>query len=329
MEIRFQDPYLLLFLAVIPFFIYWKFFRLKKKKGLLYSNTDLFPSRFINRGLYWNYISPILKITAYTLLVIALARPQLGKTKRNIYKDGINIVICLDTSTSMLAQDFKPDRLQAAKKITEDFVGERVDDNIGLVVFAGEAFTQVPLTIDHEIYKNFLSKIETMMVEDGTAIGTALGTAVNRLKDVEGKSKIIILLTDGDNNRGSLAPETAADIAAEFGIKIYTIGVGTEGTAPFPVRTVLGGTRLQYIPVKINEELLQYIAQKTNGKYFRAKNNEALENIYKEINQLEKIKIQAQKYVEYFDLFVYIILAGLGFYLLEFILTYLIFPKLC
>jgi Ca-activated chloride channel family protein len=209
--------------------------------------------------------------------------------------EGIDIVLTQDISGSMLSRDFKPDRLEAAKNIATEFISGRPYDRIGLVVFSGESFTQCPLTTDHAVLINLLREIQSGMIEDGTAIGMGLATAVNRIKDSQAKSKVIILLTDGVNNRGEIAPETAAEIAKTFGIRVYTIGVGTQGMAPYPVQTPFG-IQYQDMPVEIDEGILQKIAQTTGGKYFRATDNDSLEKIYKEIDKLEKSKIDVRQF---------------------------------
>jgi Ca-activated chloride channel family protein len=228
-------------------------------------------------------------------LIIVLARPQKTDKFQDVSTEGIDIVLTQDISGSMLARDFKPDRLEAAKNIATEFISGRPYDRIGLVVFSGESFTQCPLTTDHAVLINLLREIQSGMIEDGTAIGMGLATAVNRIKDSQAKSKVIILLTDGVNNKGEIAPATAAGIAKTFGIRVYTIGVGTQGMAPYPVQTPYG-MQYQNMPVEIDEEILQQISQTTGGKYFRATDNDSLEKIYKEIDKLEKSKIDVKQF---------------------------------
>jgi Ca-activated chloride channel family protein len=237
-----------------------------------------------------------LRIIAITLLIIVLARPQKTDKYQDVTTEGIDIVLTQDISGSMLSRDFKPDRLEAAKNIATEFISGRPYDRIGLVVFSGVSFTQCPLTTDHAVLINLLREIQSGMIEDGTAIGMGLATAVNRIKDSQAKSKVIILLTDGVNNRGEIAPETAAEIAKTFGIRVYTIGVGTQGMAPYPVQTPFG-IQYQDIPVEIDEAILQKIAETTGGKYFRATDNDSLEKIYKEIDKLEKSKIDVKQFI--------------------------------
>jgi Ca-activated chloride channel family protein len=244
---------------------------------------------------YLRHILFALRVVAITLLIIVLARPQKTDRYQDVSTEGIDIVLTQDISGSMLARDFKPDRLDAAKNIATEFISGRPYDRIGLVVFSGESFTQCPITTDHAVLINLLREIQSGMIEDGTAIGMGLATAVNRIKDSKAKSKVIILLTDGVNNRGEIAPATAADIAKTFGIRVYTIGVGTQGTAPYPVQTPYG-IQYQDMPVEIDEGILQEIAQKTGGKYFRATDNDKLTQVYKEIDKLEKSKIDVKQF---------------------------------
>lgn len=237
----------------------------------------------------------VLRMLAMALLIVVLARPQSTENWENVSTEGIDIIMAIDVSTSMLARDLKPDRLEAAKDVAIQFINGRPYDRIGLVVFSGESFTQCPLTTDHAVVSNLLRETQTGMLEDGTAIGNGLATAVNRLKESDAISRVIILLTDGENNRGEIPPLTAAEIAKTFGIRVYTIGVGTIGTAPYPVQTPFG-TRIQQVPVKIDEDALQSIANTTDGKYFRATDNDKLKKIYEEIDLLEKSKIEVKEF---------------------------------
>ena len=236
------------------------------------------------------------------LLIIALARPQTFSSGEDTYTEGIDIAMVLDISGSMLAEDLKPNRIEAAKNVIDQFIRGRTSDRIGLVVFARDAFTQCPLTIDYSVLRNLLGQIKSGMIDDGTAIGNAIANGVNRLKDSNAKSKIIILLTDGVNNSGEVDPISAAQIAKTFGIRIYTIGVGTKGEAPYPVQTPFG-TRYQMVPVEIDENVLNQISNITDGKYFRATNNKKLRDIYNEIDKLEKTKIEVTQYSNKHELF--------------------------
>ena len=244
----------------------------------------------------------LVRLVGLALLIVALARPQSfdSESKRSI--EGIDIILCIDISTSMDAEDLKPDRLEAAKKVAADFVESREHDRIGIVPFAAQSFTQVPLTTDHQVVLSLLGQIQMRMVEDGTAIGMALATSANRLRESDAKSKVIILLTDGQNNRGEIDPLTAAQAAQALNIRIYTIGVGTHGTAPYPVETVFG-KRYQNVPVSIDEDMLKEIANSTGGRYYRATDEASLAHIYSEIDRLERTKIQVEEYKETAELY--------------------------
>jgi Ca-activated chloride channel family protein len=236
-----------------------------------------------------------IRTIATALIIIVLARPQSVSSYQDTSTEGIDIILTLDISGSMLARDFKPDRLEASKNVATEFISGRPYDRIGLVVFSGESFTQCPLTTDHAVLINLLREIKSGMIEDGTAIGEGLATAVNRIKDSEAKSKVIILLTDGVNNRGIIAPLTAAEIAKTYGIRVYTIGVGSQGVAPYPVQTPFG-IQYQDMKVEIDEGVLKQIAQMTDGKYFRATDNEKLVQVYSEIDKMEKSKIDIRQF---------------------------------
>ena len=261
----------------------------------------------------------VLKIISATLLIIALARPQSSTNWEESTTEGIDIILTMDISGSMLAQDLKPDRLEASKNVAMDFISKRINDRVGLVIFAGESFTQCPLTTDHNVLINLFRDVKSGMVDDGTAIGMGLATAVNRLKDSEAISKVIILLTDGVNNSGMIPPLTAAEIAEKFGIRVYTIGVGTEGVAPYPFQTPFG-IQYQDVEVKIDEKTLQDIAILTDGKYFRATNNNSLKKIYKDIDALEKSKIEVTEFHKRSEEFLSFALWALSLLLLGFIL---------
>lgn len=244
---------------------------------------------------YVRHVPLVLRLLAAALLVVVLARPQSTNRWENTSVEGIDIVLAIDISGSMMARDFKPDRLEAAKAVAQEFIYARPNDRIGLVTFSGESFTQCPLTTDHSILVNMFRDIKSGMLKDGTAIGEGLATAVTRLKDSEAKSRVIILLTDGVNNSGAIAPLTSSEIAQTFGIRVYTIGVGSRGMAPYPVQTPFG-MQLQNMEVEIDEDVLGNIAQMTGGQYFRATDNESLKQIYSEIDQLEKSKISVTEF---------------------------------
>ena len=242
-------------------------------------------------------------MAALALAIVALARPQDPSTTREQFAEGVDIMLVLDTSTSMKAQDFRPNRFVAAREVATDFIRERVSDRVGLIVFAAQAFTQVPLTLDYPFLTEMLAAVEVGIIEDGTAIGTALVTAINRLRDSEAKSKVVILLTDGQNNRGEIDPGTAAEAAAAMDVRVYTIGVGAHGSAPFMADDPFYGQRMMQIPVEIDEDMLESVAEKTGGRYFRATNSGTLREIYTEIGDLEKTKIEERVYTDYAELY--------------------------
>ncbi len=294
--ITFAEPLFLYLLIAIPAMI--AFYILKQQSvtaSLRMPGLQSFAQAGITFRNYLRHILFALRTIALTLLIIVLARPQKTDKFQDISTEGIDIVLTQDISGSMLARDFRPDRLEASKNIATEFISGRPYDRIGLVVFSGESFTQCPLTTDHAVLINLLREIQSGMIEDGTAIGMGLATAVNRIKDSKAKSKVIILLTDGVNNRGEIAPATAAGIAKTFGIRVYTIGVGTQGMAPYPVQTPYG-IQYQDMPVEIDEAILQEIAQNTGGKYFRATDNDKLIQVYREIDKLEKSKIDVRQF---------------------------------
>ncbi|WP_428330881.1 vWA domain-containing protein [Mucilaginibacter sp.] len=266
----------------------------------------------------------VLRCLALSALIVALARPQSSLSWQNTTTEGIDIIIASDISGSMLAEDFHPNRLEAGKNIAIDFIKNRPDDRIGLVIFSGESFTQCPLTIDHDVLINLYKDIKNGMIDDGTAIGMGLATAVNRLKDSEAKSKVVILLTDGSNNMGSIPPITAAEIAKQFNVRVYTVGIGTKGFAPYPVQTPFG-IQYQRMPVDVDEGTLTKIANITGGKYFRATDNETLKDIYERIDKLEKAKIDVTQYHKKTEVFLPFALIALLFLLLEFVLRNTVF----
>jgi Ca-activated chloride channel homolog len=293
---NFAEPLFLWFLLLIPGII--AFYILKQQRSsasLQMPGLQQFEKSGETFRNYLRHVLFALRTITIALLIIVLARPQKTDRFQNSTTEGIDIVLTLDISGSMLARDFKPDRLEASKNVATEFISGRPYDRIGLVVFSGESFTQCPLTTDHAVLINLMREIKSGMIEDGTALGNGLATAVNRIKDSQAKSKVIILLTDGVNNRGEVAPSTAADIAKTFGIRVYTIGVGTQGMAPYPVQTPYG-MQYQNMPVEIDEALLKDIASKTGGKYFRATDNNKLVQVYNEIDKLEKSKIDVRQF---------------------------------
>lgn len=292
----FANPEYFFLLILLPAMVYWYIRRQRQHYAEIQVPTV---RAFATTPRSWRqrfrHLLFVLRMLAFSFLVIALARPQSSSKGENVSTEGIDIILVNDISGSMLAEDFRPNRIEAAKKVAADFIDGRETDRIGLVVFAGESFTQCPLTIDHAVLKNLLKELKSGVIEDGTAIGMGLATAVSRLKESKAKSRVIILLTDGVNNRGSIDPMTAAGIAQSFGVRVYTIGVGTIGMAPYPFQTQFG-IQYQNVRVEIDEALLQKIADQTGGKYFRATDNRSLKTIYAEIDQLEKTKIEVTQF---------------------------------
>ena len=265
----------------------------------------------------------VLRIAAISLIIIAIARPRSSTEMQKVDTEGIDIVLAMDVSSSMLARDFTPDRLSAAKDIAIEFIAQRPSDRLGIVVFAGESYTQCPLTTDRATLINLMKEIQTGLIDDGTAIGNGLATAVARMKDSDAKSRVVILLTDGVNNSGEITPQTAAEIAKTYGIRVYTIGVGRDGTAPYPVMTPFG-IKYQDVKVEIDEELLKGIASSTGGRYFRAKDNTKLAEIYSEINQMEKTRTTIDSFPIYKELYMGYALAALACFLVELLLKLLL-----
>ncbi|MBN1398135.1 MAG: VWA domain-containing protein [Bacteroidetes bacterium] len=318
---KFANPLFLWLLLLLPAIGYYLWRRRAKMDVVLqFSSLQVFgkiPGTLRER---MRYFPAGLRILAIALFIIALARPQSISDKQNISTEGIDIVLELDLSGSMLAEDFIPNRIEAAKQVASEFIDGRSNDRIGLVVFSAESFTQCPLTTDYPVLKSLLREVKNGMIADGTAIGLAIANGVNRLKDSKAKSKVMILLTDGVNNRGEIDPITAARIATTYNIRIYTVGVGARGEAPYPVQTMFG-IRRQMIPVDLDEKVLTQVAEMTGGKYFRATDNQKLKAIYKEIDQLERTKIEVFAYKRYSELFGGWLFAGLAAFLLEMILS--------
>ncbi|OAV66602.1 hypothetical protein Barb6XT_01858 [Bacteroidales bacterium Barb6XT] len=293
----FANPtYLYLLLILIPL-VGWYIYKLRNNQAALQvSSSAAFDlPQASSRKVWLRHVPFALRTASIALLIVVLARPQSTDNWQNSSTEGIDIMLAIDISGSMLAEDLKPNRLEAAKDVAASFINGRGNDNIGLVVFSGESFTQCPLTTDHTVLLNLFKDIQSGMIQDGTAIGLGLANAVSRIKDSQAKSKVIILLTDGSNNMGEIAPVTAADIARTFGVRVYTIGVGTQGVAPYPYRTAFG-IQYQNVPVEIDEATLKQIASVTGGQYFRATDNASLKAIYSEIDQMEKTKISVQQF---------------------------------
>ena len=319
--------YLFLLLLLIPYIVWYILKHKKNNATLQMSDTNIYRDIKKSYKIYLLYVPFILRIIVLSLVILILARPQTTNNWQNSEVEGIDIMLAIDVSTSMLAEDLKPNRLEAAKDVAAEFISGRPNDNIGITLFAGESFTQCPLTVDHTVLLNLFQSINSGIVEDGTAVGMGIANAVSRLKDSKAKSKVIILLTDGTNNKGDISPLTAADIAKSFGIRVYTIGVGTNGMAPYPLR--VAGT-IQYIntPVEIDEKTLTQIAITTNGNYFRATNNSKLKEVYKEIDKLERTKLNVKQYSKRHEEYQWFALIALLFLLLEFYLRNSILKKI-
>jgi len=329
---RFAQPLFLLLLIIVPAMIYWYVQRHRSRKSnatLRYSNIGPFKASRSSALKKMRHSLFVFRVLVVILVIVALARPQSGQKESKIETEGVDIILAMDISSSMLAEDFKPkNRLEAAKVVAADFIKGRTNDRIGLVVFAAQSFTQCPLTLDYGIVLRFLQEIKIGMIDDGTAIGMAIGNCVNRLKDSKAKSKVVILLTDGRNNRGELDPATAAKVAKAFGVRIYTIGAGKRGEALYPVDDPLFGKRYVRVPVQIDEDLLRQVANITGGKYFRATDKESLEQIYSEIGDMEKTKIEVTEYTRYSELFSPYLLAAIVLLLLEIVLANTKFRKI-
>lgn len=315
------NPQFFWLLLLIPIYLGYKiwFVLSKKDPSLTFSSTKFLKDLPGNYRAYLLWLTPLLYIGAYVLFVVALARPQLQNSTVERNAEGIDIILSIDISSSMLAEDISPNRLSAAKSVASDFIKERISDRIGINVFARESFTVVPPTLDHDLVQNMLESVDLGMVRDGTAIGMGIATSINRLRDSEAESKVIILLTDGMNNAGEIDPITAGEMAATFGIRIYTLGIGTRGTAPYPVDDPVFGRRYQNVEVNIDEEMLTQVANQTGGEYYRATDLQELIEIYDEIDTLEQSEIEEIIYIDYEDLYPWYLVAGILLLLLGFI----------
>lgn len=324
-KISFANPELLyLLLIILPMIAWYIFKQMNAHANVQVSTLKVFHKAPVSIRAYLRHILFIFRTLAIALLILAMARPQSSHSWEDSYTEGIDIILALDISSSMLAQDFRPNRLEASKSVATRFISGRPLDRMGLVVFSGESFTQCPLTNDHAVLINMIQELKSGMIEDGTAIGMGLATAVNRLKDSKAKSRVIILLTDGVNNKGEIAPSTAADIAKTFGVRVYTVGIGSYGTAPYPFQTPFG-IQMQQVPVEIDEDILKQIATKTDGVYFRATDNQKLKVIYDEIDKLEKSKIEVKQFSKKNEEFLpFALLAGI-FLLLEILFKNILF----
>ena len=314
---RFAHPILLLLLLLIPPAV-WYALRWRRERSVAYSSLDLLLGAGLEAPLWKRHAILALRMLVLALVILALARPQTGRSKHTTYSEGIDIMLVLDTSGSMQAQDFEPkNRLHVAKEVVKEFIAKRTQDRVGLVVFAADAMTQCPLTLDHTLLSKLVDGVDFGMLDDGTAIGVALATACNRLRVSEAKSRIIVLLTDGQNNAGMVDPITAARVAKSLGLKVYAIGVGTRGRAPIPIDDPVFGRRLVSVEVDIDEVTLRKIADLTGGEYFRATDRQELVEIYDQIDKLEKSKVESETFVEYSERFAWFILPALGLFILE------------
>ncbi len=321
----FEYPYLL-FLLLIPILLVLRYLWIELKDRRVHlrvSRLDAWKAGGRSVLEIVRHLPFVLRTAALCLIIVAIARPRSSTQMEKIDTEGIDIVFAMDVSTSMLARDFTPDRLSAAKDIAIEFIAQRPSDRMGIVVFAGESYTQCPLTTDRATLINLMKEVQTDLIEDGTAIGNGLATAVARMKDSDAKSRVVILLTDGVNNRGEIDPAMATEIAKTYGIRVYTIGVGANGTAPYPVQTPWG-IEMQNVPVEIDEALLQGIADGTGGRYFRATDNTKLQEIYAEIGQMEKTRTSVDSFPVYKDLFKNYALAALLCLLLELLVSALL-----
>ncbi|KPJ53667.1 aerotolerance regulator BatA [candidate division TA06 bacterium DG_24] len=327
---RFAAPWFLLLLVIIPPLVWWHLRgRVGRGPSLQFSAVSTLGRTEGYRVVAHRYGLFSLRVAALLLIIVALARPQFGSRFEEIVTEGIDIVLALDVSTSMKAEDFQPlNRLNVAKEVAKQFIEGRRNDRIGMVVFAAKSITQCPLTLDYGVLLSLLDGIDFGMIEDGTAIGMGLGTCLARLRESEAKSKIIILLTDGVNNRGQIDPLTAAQMARTLGVKIYAIGAGTRGTAPYPVDDGIFGKRYVQVPVELDEEMLTEVAAITGGRYFRATDAHRLEEIYEEISEMEKTRIESREYVEYSERFRWLAIPALVLILAEVVLSNTILRKI-
>jgi len=321
----FAHPWILLFLLLIPLLVIWYLWRYRRQYSTLrVADLQAFSSvrKTLRQRLYW--LPYALRVVAVSAIVVALARPQTNFSRKESTVEGIDIVLAVDVSGSMLAEDFRPNRLEAAKSVATDFINERKNDRMSLVVFSGEAYTQVPLTIDHQVLLGQLGSLKSGILKDGTAMGDGLATAINRIKDSKAKSKVIILLSDGVNNMGSVDPMSAAEICKLYDIRLYTIGIGTRGQALYPLRDQFGHIHRQYVDVEIDEQLMTRMAKSTeDGQYFRSTNKQSLQKIFQQIDQMEKTKVNVTNYSHTQDEYLPFLIAALIAFALELLLRLL------
>lgn len=325
-NIDFASPQSFLLALLLPVMILWYAKKNTGRQASFKVSSSKSFVKFTSYKTYFRHVPFILRLLTVALVIVALARPQTKTDEQQAEGDGIDIVLCIDVSGSMTAQDFTPNRMEAAKKVAQDFIDKRLTDRIAIVIFSGESFTQCPLTTDRMVLKSAMESIRNGLLEDGTAIGDGLSTSVDRLRTSKSKTKIVILLTDGENNGGLIGPANAKEIAKAFGIKVYTIGVGTNGFAPFPIKTAMG-VIMQQQKVTIDEKLLKEIAVETGGKYFRATDNASLQSIYASINGLEKSKVEISTLTRYTEKYFPFLIAALLLLLIEFLLRFTLLKK--
>ena len=326
---QFANPHILWLLTILVPMAAYYIYRSRQGGAAIRVSTIEGVRRAPRTLRYWlRHVPFVLRCVAVALVIVALARPQSAEHHSKSNAEGIDIVMAIDVSTSMLARDFKPDRITAAKEVAASFIADRPTDRIGLVVFAGESLTQSPLTTDQSTLQTLLARIRSGIIEDGTAIGNGLATAINRLRESDAKSKVIILLTDGVNNRGQISPLTAAQIAKDYGIKVYTIGVGTRGKAPYPAVDMFGNTTFVQVDVEIDEDVLRKIAEQTGGQYFRASDKQKLKAIYDQINTLEKSKVEISQFTTLNEEYLPWVLWALAVLAVEFILRTVILKRI-
>lgn len=330
MNLTFANPWILLGLVLVPLMAGWYWWRYRKQNSsIVFPGVSDFQQYGKTLRQRLRHLPFALRVLAVAALVVALARPQSKLSRQEMKVEGIDVVLALDVSGSMLAEDFSPNRLEAAKKVASNFIAGRKDDRMSIVVFSGEAYTQVPLTIDHQVLQNQLMNIKSGIIKDGTAMGDGLATAINRIKDSKAKSKVIILLSDGVNNMGSVDPMSAAEICALYGIRLYTIGIGSRGDAPYPVRDpYTGRVHRQRIPVEIDEALMKQMSSATeDGQYFRSTNKKSLQEIFDQIDKMEKTKIDVTQYQQTKDEYLPFLLLGIFSFALEVLLQLLYFKR--
>ncbi len=311
-NLTFAAPQWLWALALVPLLAAWRLWRHRKRGGLRFSAAGAARRSAGTLATRLRWLPDAFRLAALALFILALARPQERNVRRERSAEGVDIMLVLDTSTSMRAMDFSPNRFEAARDVAAEFIESRVSDRVGLIVFAAQAYTQAPLTLDYRFLQRMLRQVEIGVIEDGTAIGTAIAMAVGRLKDSTAESKVAIVLTDGQNNRGEVDPGTASEVAQTLGVRLYTIGVGARGEAPFPFDTPFGIQQQRMVPVEIDEDMLRRVAERTGGQYFRATDKAALRQIYAEIGELEKTELEERSYTDYAERYALFLLPGLA-----------------